>query len=99
MHLRQMETEDLGILLEMAHVEGWSSEMLEFELYTQLNPDGCFTCIADNNVVGGVMTFAYPNSGWIGNTGLKVLGKLCFAELYVIFRIYLHNSYVRPQWQ
>jgi len=81
-----METEDLGILLEMAHVEGWSSEMLEFELYTQLNPDGCFTCIADNNVVGGVMTFAYPNSGWIGNLvvdrqyRLKGLGKALFRR-------------------
>ena len=87
MYLRQMETEDLAILLGMAHVEGWSSEMLEFELHTQLNPDGCFTCIEDNNVVGGVMTFTYPGSGWIGNLvvdrkyRLKGFGKVLFRRV------------------
>ncbi len=67
MYLRQMETNDIGILLDMAHAEGWSSDVFEFELFHKLNPGGCFTSIADKKVVGGVMTFTYPNSGWIGN--------------------------------
>ena len=67
MYLKQMETNDIGILLDMAHAEGWSSDVFEFELFHKLNPGGCFTSIADKKVVGGVMTFTYPNSGRIGN--------------------------------
>ncbi len=37
MYLRQMETDDPGILLDMAHAEGWSSDIFEFELYHTLN--------------------------------------------------------------
>jgi len=86
MYLRQMETDDLGILLDMAHAEGWSSDIFEFELYYKLNPSGCFTSIADKKVVGGVMTFTYPNSGWIGNLivdkkyRLKGFGKALFCR-------------------
>jgi len=42
MYLRQMETDDLGVMLEMAHAEGWSSDRFEFELYLNINPDGVF---------------------------------------------------------
>ncbi len=86
MYLRQMETGDLGILLDMAHAESWSSDIFEFELYHKLNPVGCFASIADNKVVGGVMTFTYPNSGWIGNLivdkkyRLKGFGKALFCR-------------------
>ncbi|MCK4928551.1 MAG: GNAT family N-acetyltransferase [Methanosarcinales archaeon] len=86
MFLRQMETEDLDIMLDMAHAEGWSSDRFEFELYLKQNPDGCFTCITDEKVVGGIMTFTYPNSGWIGNLvvdkkyRLKGFGKALFRR-------------------
>lgn len=44
-----METDDIGILLDMAHAEGWSSDVFEFELFHKLNPGGCFSAIADNS--------------------------------------------------
>ncbi len=37
MYLRQMKNDDPGILLDMAHAEGWSSDIFEFELYHTLN--------------------------------------------------------------
>ncbi|MCG7848954.1 MAG: GNAT family N-acetyltransferase [ANME-2 cluster archaeon] len=86
MYLRQMEIDDLGIMLEMAHAEGWSSDRLEFEIYLNINPMGCFSCITDEKVVGGIMTFTYPNSGWIGNLvvdkkyRLKGFGKALFRR-------------------
>ena len=86
MYLRQMKNDDLGILLDMANAEGWSSDIFEFELYHKLNPGGCFTCIVDKKVVGGVMTFTYPSSGWIGNLivekkyRLKGFGKALFCR-------------------
>lgn len=86
MYLRQMETNDISILLDMAHAEGWSSDVFEFELFHKLNPCGCFTSIADKKVVGGVMTFSYPSSGWIGNLivekkyRLKGFGKALFCR-------------------
>ena len=86
MYLRQMETDDLGIMLEMAHAEGWSSDRFEFELYLNINPMGCFCCINNEKVVGGIMTFTYPNSGWIGNLivdrkyRLKGFGKALFRK-------------------
>jgi len=86
MYLRQMKNDDLCILLDMAHAEGWSSDIFEFELYHKLNPGGCFTCIIDKNVVGGIMTFTYLSSGWIGNLivdkkyRLKGFGKALFRK-------------------
>jgi GNAT superfamily N-acetyltransferase len=67
MYIRLMRPDDLGILLDMAHSEGWSSDLFEFEHYLEHNKTGCFVCVEDHTVVGGVMTFAYPKSGWIGN--------------------------------
>ncbi len=37
MYLRQMKNDDPGILLDMAHAEGWSSDIFEFELYHKLD--------------------------------------------------------------
>lgn len=86
MYLRQMENEDLPILLDMARIEEWSSSMAEFVLHLELNPGGCFVCVEDDTVTGGVMTLTYQKSGWIGNMvvdrkyRLKGYGKALFGK-------------------
>lgn len=67
MFIRKMKVDDLETLLEMSMAEGWSSDMFEFNLIQGKNPEGCFVCIEDDRVIGGVMTFRFFGSGWIGN--------------------------------
>lgn len=65
--LRLMQPEDLDLILGMAQMEGWITDIAELKLHLSLNQEGCFAGIEDGKVVGGVMTFSYQSSGWIGN--------------------------------
>lgn len=65
--IRYMTEEDLPAILQMASEEGWTSDLVEFETFIEINPFGCFVYVEDGKVAGSIMTFHHTQSAWIGN--------------------------------
>ena len=67
MHIRHMNKEDLPAILQMTLEEGWISDLNEFRMFIEFNPQGCFVCTEGDRVIGSIMTFCHSKSAWIGN--------------------------------
>lgn len=65
--IRYTTEEDLPAILQMALEEGWISDLIEFQIFIELNPFSCFVYVEDGKVVGSIMTFQHSQSAWIGN--------------------------------
>ncbi len=67
MQIRYMTKKDLPAILQITAKEGWISDIVEFQMFLEFNPLGCFVCVKNKKVIGSVMTFSYAKSSWIGN--------------------------------
>ncbi|MCK5708203.1 MAG: GNAT family N-acetyltransferase [Candidatus Aureabacteria bacterium] len=65
--IRYMTEKDLPAILQMALQEGWKSDLIEFRMFIEFNPLGCFVCTNARQVIGAITTFCHNKSAWIGN--------------------------------
>jgi GNAT superfamily N-acetyltransferase len=64
---RNMQPEDIPAGLALCRSAGWNQLARDWELFLQLNPEGCVVATDDNSVVGTVATIRYQHFfSWIG---------------------------------
>lgn len=64
---RKMNMQDIPAGLSLCRAAGWNQLARDWELFLQLNSEGCFVAIDDNGQVSGtVTTLRYDTFAWIG---------------------------------
>jgi GNAT superfamily N-acetyltransferase len=65
---RAMTPEDIPAGLTLCRLAGWNQLVRDWELFLQMNSDGCRVCVDEHgNVIGTVTTLPYQNHfTWIG---------------------------------
>lgn len=65
--IRYMQESDFTTILKLAYLENWHCDEKEFRYFQKNNPDGCFTAIHKNKIVGCVMSCTHNRTSWIAN--------------------------------
>jgi len=65
--IRPLVRGDVDFAMAQKAREGWQASREQFEIYLELDPDGCFLVLEDGRPVGMVTTTGFGSSGWIGN--------------------------------
>jgi ribosomal protein S18 acetylase RimI-like enzyme len=65
--IRYFGPDDLDFAEMQKEREGWAASRDQFNIYLELDPDGCFVAMSDDQPVGMVTATSFGRSGWIGN--------------------------------
>jgi GNAT superfamily N-acetyltransferase len=65
--IRYFGHDDLDFADKQKEREGWAASRDQFKIYLELDPDGCFVAMSDDQPVGMVTSTSFGRSGWIGN--------------------------------
>ena len=65
--IRYFGHDDLAFADKQKEREGWAASRDQFKIYLELDPDGCFVAMSDDQPVGMVTATSFGRSGWIGN--------------------------------
>ena len=65
--VREFSLGDIKDALRLTRAEGWTSGIKEYYHTLSVNPDGCFALAKENQFIGGITTYIYTQSAWVGN--------------------------------
>lgn len=63
--IRQLETADLNRAMLLKDQAGWNQLKTDWEIFLNLNKNGCFVAERDDLVIGTATTLVYDKTGWI----------------------------------
>ena len=67
LEVRLLEESDIAAAMELKRVAGWNQTETDWRTLFQLEPNGCFAAVVDEQLVGTTTTTVYGNElAWIG---------------------------------
>ena len=71
LRVRKMEPEDFSFAVELTSTMNWNMTSEDFEYNSQLEPNGCFMLLRDQERIGLATCISYGKVGWFGNLIVK----------------------------
>ncbi len=67
LRVRKMTPEDFSFAVELSNTMNWYMSKEDFEFSTQLEPNGCFILLSEQERIGLATCISYGKVGWFGN--------------------------------
>lgn len=69
--VRKMKPNDFPVAVALTNTEDWDMRVKDFEVSTQLEPEGCFVLFDGQKLIGLVTCISYGKIGWFGDLVIR----------------------------